>query len=180
MYAKKATKPLETAALGGAWLWPLLSVDPPVPAVPLLGASPAHLLALQLGESILQMCNGGLTRLREGSVVRPLVQAELQKISPKWDLGALYFLELVGETFLGQVVLALLSWPGVGRQLGEGPNAGRICQGALDAILGNVLWLVLLGHGLLVDPWVLAVLHWSLSSLQSLPPVLFLSWLWVI
>ena len=177
MYAKKTTKPLETAALGGAWLWPLLSVDPPVPAVPLLGASPAHLLALQLGESILQMCNGGLARLREGYAVRPLVQAELQNVWPKWDLGALYFLDLVGGTFLGQAVLALLNWPGVGRQLLEGPNAGRICQGALDAFLGKVLWLVLLGHGLLVDPWVLAVLHWSRSSRGNLPPVWFWPWL---
>ena len=80
MYAKKTTKPLETAAIGGAWLWLLLSVDPPVPAVLLLGATPADVLALQLGESILQMCNGGLTRLLEGYAVRPLVQAELQNI----------------------------------------------------------------------------------------------------
>ena len=171
MIAKKTTKPLETAAIGGAWLWLLLSVDPPVPAALLLGASPAHLLALQLGESILQMCNGGLTRLREGYAVRPLGHAELQNNWPKWGPGALYYLELVGETFLGRVVLARLNWPGVGPQFWEGPNAGRICPGALDAFLGKVLWLVLLGHGLLVDPWVLAVLHWSLSSLQNLPPV---------
>ena len=105
MYVMKITKPLETAALGGAWLWLLLSVDPPVPAVLLLGASPAHLLALQLGESILQMCNVGLTRLREGYAVRPLVQAELQNISPKWGLGALYFLDLVGRLSWGTLSL---------------------------------------------------------------------------
>ena len=79
MYAKKTAKPLETAAIGGAGFWLLLSVDPPVPAVLLLRASPIHLVALQPGESILQMCNGGLTGLLEGYAVRPMVQAELQQ-----------------------------------------------------------------------------------------------------
>ena len=180
MHVTKISRPLETAALGETWLWLLLSVGPPVPAVLLLGPSPGRPVALQLGESILQMCNGGLTRLQEGYAVRPLGQAELQQIWPKWGPGALYHLELVGETFLGRVVLARLNWPGVGLQPWGGPDADRICPGALDAFLGKVLWHVLVELGLLVDPWVLAVLHWSLSSLQDLPPVWYLSWLWVI
>ena len=139
---------LEAAARGEAWLWLLLSVVPPVPAALLLGPSPVRPVALLLGKSILQMCNGGLTRLRAGYAVHPLGQAELQQFLPKWGLGALYCLDLVGETFLGKAVLALLNWPGVGPQLWEGPNAGRIFPGALDAFLGKVLWLVLLGHGL--------------------------------
>ena len=113
MYAKKTTNPLETAALGGAWLWLLLSVDPPVPAVLLLGPSPVRPVALLLGESILQMCNGGLTRLRAGYAVHPLGQAELQQIWPKWGPGALYYLELVGETFLGEVFLVEVAAVGI-------------------------------------------------------------------
>ena len=66
MCTMEITKLLETAPIGGAWPWLLLFVYPHVPAVLLLWPSLFHLLALLLGESILQKHNVGLAKLLEG------------------------------------------------------------------------------------------------------------------
>ena len=89
MHVPYVTKPLGNVVLGKAWLWLLLFVGPPGPAVLWLAPLPAHPAALQLGGSILRMCNGGLPKLREGFAARPLGQAESQKILPEWRLGVL-------------------------------------------------------------------------------------------
>ena len=180
MYVMKMTKPLETAALGGAWLWLLLSVDPPVPAVLLLGPSPVRPVAMQLGESILRMCNGGLTRLREGECGTPTGSSGFPKHLARMGPGCPLLSGAGGGDFPGASCpcAAELAWRGPA--IVGGTKYWQDLPGSFDAFLGKVLWHVLVEHGLLVDPWVLAVLQWSLSSLQDLPPVCYWSWLWVI
>ena len=58
LHVPNFTKPLGNVVLGRAWLWLLLFVGLPGPAVLWLAPLPAHPAALQLGGSILRTCNG--------------------------------------------------------------------------------------------------------------------------